>query len=512
MRMTSMKINNFRGYNEEINIVFDNLTAIVGRNDVGKSTILEALDIFFNEGKGTIKIDKNDVNNYAFKEGNDETSITVCFADLPKNVIIDSSVNTTLTEEYLLNHQGQLEVIKKYKNGGSAKVYLKANYPSNKKCSELLIKKNSELKKIISNENIPCENVTINSLMRKAIYNKYKNDLQLNECEIDVSKEDAKKIWDKLKLYLPIYSLFQSDRNNSDTDSEIQDPLKAAVKQILQDESLQKKLSEIANIVRERITEVSSRTLNKLQEMDRDIADSLNPIIPKTEELKWQDVFKNVSISGDEDIPINKRGSGVRRLILLNFFRAEAERRAESNDDTTVIYAIEEPETSQHTNNQFKLINSLKSLSNSPKTQILITTHSPNIVKQLSFSNLRLINNSNIKKTIENVEPGKLRYPSLNEVNFIAFGETTEEYHNELYGFIESQNWLNEYKNNGEKLDYIRLKHDGTTCTQKITLTEYIRHQIHHPENTNNRRFTNIELKNSIDFMREFIDSKEANL
>lgn len=66
MRMTSMKINNFRGYNEEINIVFDNLTAIVGRNDVGKSTILEALDIFFNEGKGTIKIDKNDINNYAF--------------------------------------------------------------------------------------------------------------------------------------------------------------------------------------------------------------------------------------------------------------------------------------------------------------------------------------------------------------------------------------------------------------------------------------------------------------
>ena len=124
-----------------------------------------------------------------------------------------------MTEEYLLNHQGQLEVIKKYKNGGSAKVYLKANYPHNKKCSELLIKKNSELKKIISNENIPCENVTINSLMRKAIYNRYKNDLQLNECEIDVSKEDAKKIWDKLKLYLPIYSLFQSDRNNRNTGS-----------------------------------------------------------------------------------------------------------------------------------------------------------------------------------------------------------------------------------------------------------------------------------------------------
>lgn len=63
MKITSMKINNFRGYNREINIKFDDLTVIVGKNDVGKSTILEALDIFFNDGKGTIKLDKNDVNN-----------------------------------------------------------------------------------------------------------------------------------------------------------------------------------------------------------------------------------------------------------------------------------------------------------------------------------------------------------------------------------------------------------------------------------------------------------------
>ena len=109
-------------------------------------------------------------------------------------------------------------------------------------------------------------------------------------------------------------------------------------------------------------------------------------------------------------------------MILLNFFRAEAERRAENNDNANVIYAIEEPETSQHTNNQCKLIDSFKDLSRSPKTQIIITTHSPNIVKRLNFSNLRLVNDANFVKTIEHIEPGKLRYPSLNEVNYMAFG------------------------------------------------------------------------------------------
>ena len=122
---------------------------IVGKNDVGKSTILEALDIFFNDGKGTIKLDKNDVNNCEAKDGNNEISIGVCFEDLPESVIIDSSVETSLESEYLLNNEGQLEVIKKYQNGGSAKVYIKAKHPHNGKCSELLLKKNPELKKMI---------------------------------------------------------------------------------------------------------------------------------------------------------------------------------------------------------------------------------------------------------------------------------------------------------------------------------------------------------------------------
>ena len=37
------------------------MNAIIGKNDIGKSTILEALDIFFNDGQGAVKIDKNDI-------------------------------------------------------------------------------------------------------------------------------------------------------------------------------------------------------------------------------------------------------------------------------------------------------------------------------------------------------------------------------------------------------------------------------------------------------------------
>ena len=81
---------------------------------------------------------------------------------------------------------------------------------------------------------------------------------------------------------------------------------------------------------------------------------------------------------------MNKRGSGVRRLILLNFFRAKAEEKA-SRDNRTLIYAIEEPETSQHNEHQKILIDALKELANKGH-QILLTTHSGHIVKQLDFN------------------------------------------------------------------------------------------------------------------------------
>ena len=46
MKISKLKIKNFHSY-RSVEISFENLTAFIGRNDIGKSTILEALDVFF---------------------------------------------------------------------------------------------------------------------------------------------------------------------------------------------------------------------------------------------------------------------------------------------------------------------------------------------------------------------------------------------------------------------------------------------------------------------------------
>lgn len=508
MRLLTIKIKNFRSYQEQIEISVGNLTTLVGKNDIGKSTILEALDIFFNKGKGAIKMDKDDVNKSCLSDGDKITEISLTFDQFPDSIVIDSTNETTLENEYLLNENGHLEIIKRYSNGGSEKVFIRANHPTNENCSDLLLKTQKALQKVIADSEIECENRTINAVMRAAIWSHHSENLDLAEIEIDVTKGETKSIWDKLENYLPLYTLFQSDRKNSDGDNEVQDPLNEAVKQIMNDGQIQETLAGVAELVEGKLQEVAGLTLEKLREMNPEIADSLNPVIPSSDSLKWNDVFKKVSITGDEDIPINKRGSGVKRLILLNFFRAEAERRRGERDVPSVIYAIEEPETSQHTAHQKLLIQALIELSDADNTQILITTHSPVIVKKMTFDHLRLIQNGDGGKTVNSVSPGQLPYPSLNEVNFTAFEEITEEYHNELYGFLESEVLINDFKTGKETIEYIRLKRDGSTLTEQKVLTEYIRHQIHHPENTLNVRFDENQLSESISLMRTFIDNQ----
>jgi predicted ATP-dependent endonuclease of OLD family len=478
------------------------LLVLVGRNDIGKSTLLEALDIFFNEGKGCVKLDKDDLNKECLSKGEDSIEIEVEFNELPSTLVLDATNETSLKAEYLLTTTGTLRVLKRYQNGGKERIFVKASHPSNSGCSDLLLKKNAELRKIVDDAGYECADKTKNAELRRAIWTN-QGALELTETEIEIAKIDAKGIWDQLKAHMPLYTLFQSDRKNSDADDEVQDPMRIAVREILGDPKIKADLETIASTVKARLDEVAKRTLKKLYELNSAIASSLVPNLPDVGSLKWADVFKSVSITSDREIPINKRGSGVKRLVLISFFRAEAERRQKEANLPDIVYAIEEPETSQHPEHQRALTDALIALSKANNTQVLLTTHSPEIVKRLDFCNILLVSDDPAAKVSPILEH-ELPYPSLNEVNFVAFGEASCEYHNELYGHIEESERMAAYLAGKPSRSYVREK-GGALTTEQRSLTEYIRHQIHHPENSNNAQFTYHELLTSINEMRTFL-------
>lgn len=383
MKIKRLVIENFRGYKEKTEITFEDLTALIGKNDAGKSTILEALDIFFNEGSGAIKADESDCN---VGSSSSEFKIGVVFKDLPDKVIIDSSVETSLKDEYLTNKDGDLEIIKTFKKGKINIIEIICQYPSESQVPNLHNKKIKELQKLLEVEGITVNDNRIASVLRKAIF-EHNKPLDLIETRMSIKEDGTKQIWESIQKFIPTFSLFQSDRKNEDKDNEVQDPMKAAIKEILTDTSISTMLDTIFEEVKQATTEVARLTIEKLSEMNPEIASELKPDFQKP---TWEKIF-NCGLDSDLNIPLNKRGSGVRRLVLLNFFRAKVEKEKNKKGSTNVIYAFEEPETALHPNHQKMLINSFIELSENDNTQIIFTTHSPEIAKMVNVDSLRLI-------------------------------------------------------------------------------------------------------------------------
>ncbi|UZN22389.1 AAA family ATPase [bacterium 3DAC] len=392
LKLKSLILENFRGYYGEVTVEFGDITAFIGKNDVGKSTVLEALDIFFNDGKGIVKVDSEDVNRKAREEGKEEFSIGVIFTVSEGFKIMgDNSID--LEKEYLLNADKNLEIRKIYKNGRLKDIYLVANHPSNDSfIKNLIFKSTKELKDFVIDKNITCDgDKRKTETLRECIRDYYeKNDggLVLEDININITKTD---IWKQVKSKMPFYALFKADRTNTDDNPEIQDPLKIIIEEVLKSEEVSKKLEEVARVVKGKIEETMELTLEELKSINPEVANSLLPYIPDTDQLKWRDVFKKITIISDDEVPLNKRGSGVRRLVLLSFLSSQAKRRQEAENLSSIIYAIEEPETSQHPDFQKKLIDSLVDLSKAANTQVIITTHSPSIAQLLPISSLRLI-------------------------------------------------------------------------------------------------------------------------
>jgi len=413
MKIKKLILQNFRCFKDKTEIDVGNLTVFIGQNDIGKSTILEALDVFFNEAKATNPIKSDDASIISKSK---EILIGIVFSDFRDDIIVDSSVTTTLKTESLLNADDLLQIHKKFSSGKLKEVTLVANHPANKELKDLLSLKIEDLKSRANELNVPDENydARISSSIRKAIKDHLGKDIEYQNQEITIFKDKdqgekntVKEIWSQIQDYLPVYSLFQSDRKNEEKDSEVQDPMKSAIKQILKNETLREKLSEIKGQVETAAKEVAEKTIEKLKEMNPELAKEL---IPEFSEPTWDTAFK-FTIKSDENIPLDKRGSGVKRLVLINFFRAEAEKRQKERNVPYIIYAVEEPETSQHPDHQRKLINAFIELANISTNQFILTTHSPAIAKLLPPECLVLL-----KKSGKHVELVKSVPDILNEI------------------------------------------------------------------------------------------------
>ena len=146
MKLKKIILHNYRCYAGDVDISIDDLTCIIGRNDVGKSSIMEALDAFFNDT--ATSINKTDLT--ATAPANDQKiEITCFFTGLPAEMVLDTSAPCNLDEEGLLNGNKELEIKRVWDCSGKTlgkSTYLHCNYYEAPEADGLLSKKKDTLK------------------------------------------------------------------------------------------------------------------------------------------------------------------------------------------------------------------------------------------------------------------------------------------------------------------------------------------------------------------------------
>lgn len=208
------------------------------------------------------------------------------------------------------------------------------------------------------------------------------------------------------------------------------------------------------------------------------------------------------------EIPLDVLSTGEKQIVFRGAYLL---RNINVLKNSTIM--IDEPELSMHPLWQKKILQYYKNLftdGNSHQTaQLFFASHSEAVISEAlqNIDNTKVIvlkrdGNGQVSANCIGT-PAVLPYTMAAEVNYQAFELVSTDYHNALYGYIEAEGWKNNFDAQYPTVSYNRER-NGTVITQQITLTEKIRHIIHHPENRNNS-YTEGDLKESIERMRSFI-------
>ena len=183
------------------------------------------------------------------------------------------------------------------------------------------------------------------------------------------------------------------------------------------------------------------------------ILSDLDEYINRKTDIHIVDLWETIllDIANNNTIPIRNQGSGIKRLCAIFDFSVKCY-RDDSFRNIPTIFAIDEAELSLHPSQQRIFVNILKDLSKN--FQIIITTHSPYIVNELDEKSVCLLKlvppkdanghfltdvNGNPIETVTTkaINNRIINYPSMAEINYLAFDEPSMTYHQELFCHIE---------------------------------------------------------------------------
>ena len=210
-------------------------------------------------------------------------------------------------------------------------------------------------------------------------------------------------------------------------------------------------------------------------------------------------------------IPVSKLGSGYQMFLSLI-----CQQKLSLQSGKKLIVFIDEIELHLHPKLQKELVDIL--LEFSKTSQIILTTHSPELLKDLQKNKSHRINvlvRENEVITVNPIEQYVLSMPTISETNYVAFNLASMEYFIELYNCYGELNGVSDVKDIdrflvSDGLPTREWKRDNGSV-QQLTLISCVRNKFHHPINTlNDLDLSYDAVANHIETLRSKIESHRA--
>jgi predicted ATP-dependent endonuclease of OLD family len=480
MYISKIKLHNFKGFKKDHEIIFDRgVNFFAGDNNCGKSSVFEAIDFI------RTKRDRNEIITKTEIDGDDFISVEIEF----KGDDLESLVQTDALKKY----QSYIGDIDGQKN--------------------LRVMRSSEETKITQNgkeKSLSISNVRVFN----SVTNQFENPTGIDNTITALF--DAQFVW--------------ADTNSGDISDFAKTKISGKIiNTITKDFITSNTWKNFQNSHKETFGEGENSLAKTLQPVEQKIQNILSEQYGETEVRfsfslpEIESFFKTGNITLSEngiETKSTEKGTGMQRALALTLIQVYADISSSDENGVSkpILFFIDEPETFLHPQAQNKLLDALEKISK--KSQIFIITHSPYLLKKYK-KETHSMNVFSKESGLNKVEAGKefdlfgSSSPTWGEINYYGFGVLSVEFHNELYGFIQAkaifENEKNYFEDDFEKYligkginqdqPYVKLKKDGSTENQTRTLPTKIRNIIHHPENPNNAKFTDQELKTSIEYL-----------
>lgn len=380
MYINSIKIKNYRNYEDFYMKFKEGLNVIIGANNTGKTNLLHAINLIKD-----LNIDIDDFNksNLLKKYNNDyrKESPTI---EIEYEILHEISEDDENDESIikLLPFLG-LDKINDIRNsqGDTSKYLVVANIKLKYELNKKYLKDYCELVKNVRDLN---EYLNCLDLMQKHY--------EWNICNgMDDSIIDKKSISNIFKI-----DYIEAERNTNDVYYETKNEINKYIKE----EENMKKIKDLATIISEQMEEAVQEVLQKIDKVVNE--EEKNEIglkdgnVSIKQGIKYKpDISSGYQIdvrdtTSEYIIPLTHNGVGYNNLINIYMLLKLVELRP--GQDFRIL-CLEEPEAHLHPAMQYKLFKYIKKIDDENKLnqQIFVTTHSSNITSVAGIENIYML-------------------------------------------------------------------------------------------------------------------------